>query len=82
MDAATFNAKDDAKVDRDPLGLDTRAAVGAPAVPLVGIADGLEKFGGVFIEAVAVISAVGRPSTNCCSSVHVVSCDACTWIGW
>ena len=42
VDAAAFDAKDDAEVDGDPFDFSTGAAVGAPAVALVVVADGLE----------------------------------------
>ena len=42
VDATAFDAKDDAEVDRDPFNFAAGTAVGAPAVALVVVADGLE----------------------------------------
>lgn len=41
VDATAFDAKHYAEVDGDPFGFDARAAVGAPTVALVGVADDL-----------------------------------------
>lgn len=42
VDAAAFDAEHYAEVDGDPFGFDAGAAVGAPAVALVSVADDLE----------------------------------------
>ncbi len=72
MDAAAFDAKDYAEVDGDPFGFDARAAVGAPTVALVGVADDLEQFGGVTLEAAAVGADIGWAGSYGGSSVYVV----------
>ena len=54
MDSAALDAQHDGEVDRDPLGLDARPAVGAPAVALVRVPHNLEQLIGVLVEAVAV----------------------------
>ena len=42
VDAAAFDAKDDAEVDGDPFDFSAGAAVSAPAIALVVVPDGLE----------------------------------------
>ena len=72
VDATAFDAEDDAEVDGDPFCLDAGAAVGAPAVALVIVADDLEEFGGVALKAAAVAADVRWAGADGGAPVHVV----------
>ena len=72
MDTAAFDTEDDAEIDGDPFCLDAGAAVGAPAVALVVVADDVEEFGGVALEAAAVTADVGWAGADGGAAVYVV----------
>lgn len=82
MNATTFDAENDAKVDGNPLGLDTGAAISAPTISLIGVADYLEELRRVFFEAIAFASAISRPRAYGCSSVHAVGSSVRICVGW
>lgn len=79
VDAAAFDAQDDAQVDGDPFDFAAGAAVGAPAVALVVVPDRLEEFGGVVFEAVAFAADVDWAGADCDSSVDGVCGGG--WVG-
>ena len=64
VDAAAFDAEDDAEVDGNPFDFGGGAAVGAPAVAGVVAADLVEELGGVFLVAVAIGADVGGASAD------------------
>ena len=74
VDAAAFDAEDDAEVDGDPFDFATGAAVGAPAVALVVVTDGLEQLGRVFLEAVAFAADVDRSRSDGYPPGHTACC--------
>ena len=72
MDATALDTQDDAEIDGDPFCFDARAAIGAPAVALVVVADDLEEFGRIALEAATVAADVGWAGADGGATVYVV----------
>lgn len=72
VDAATFNAQDDAEIDRDPLNFRSRATICTPGVALVSTPNLVEQLGRVFLVAVAIGSDVRWPGADSDPPVNAI----------
>jgi hypothetical protein len=87
VNAATFDAQDDAEINGYPFNFRIGATICAPGIALVNISDLFEQFWGVFLIAVAIGSDVWWPSANCdppVDAVAIVPDRASMWsgMGW